>query len=462
MQSPPDNSGPLQRDYRLLLLTADLAAAVGVLAVVMAADRGQGLLTASYFALLLLPLCWCGALFLGGAYTLRPDRPWPVLTYQVLRGLLTGTIAAGGLAALLPFLHALPPERYLSAAGLMLPVAVALRLAALRWLPREMLTERYLVLAGGENTRLFWASLTGVPLPAHVQIVGAVTADGQSSLPGPGLPCLGSTSELAEVVRAHHVHALVVVAPTLAADEVRAVLKCEEGGVRVVSAFQAHEELTRRTPLFEHNGAGGAGLVAPRHSKYATRLKRAVDLAVALLLLPLSVVLLGLAALAVLLDDGAPVFYRQERVGRDGRHFRLLKVRTMFRDAEADTGPIWAAQHDPRVTRVGRWLRTLHLDELPQLFNILRGDMSLVGPRPERPAFVEDFSRQIPYYEQRLLVRPGLTGWAQVNRRSDRDLEDVLEKLRHDLYYLRHLSFSLDLQILLATLGVVLSRPRAR
>jgi len=155
------------------------------------------------------------------------------------------------------------------------------------------------------------------------------------------------------------------------------------------------------------------------------------------------------------------VFYRHSRVGRNGRHFTLAKLRTMIPDAEAETGPVWAAENDPRVTGIGRILRMMRLDELPQLLHVLTGQMSLIGPRPERPPIAEQLKQEIPLYETRLLVRPGITGWAQINHKYDSSTEDVIEKLRYDLYYIRNISFGLDLQILLRTIGVVLGRKGA-
>lgn len=187
-------------------------------------------------------------------------------------------------------------------------------------------------------------------------------------------------------------------------------------------------------------------------------LKRALDLAVAaagiLVLAPLMLVL----ALLIRLTSPGPALYRQERVGCGGATFTLYKFRTMVQDAEAATGPVLAVADDPRVTGVGRWLRATRLDELPQLFNILKGDMSLVGPRPERPQFVARFADEIPDYAHRLLVKPGLTGLAQVMGRYSTNAAD---KLRYDLYYVRNYSLLLDLQILLHTLGVVFRRDAA-
>ncbi len=184
--------------------------------------------------------------------------------------------------------------------------------------------------------------------------------------------------------------------------------------------------------------------------------KRILDVLASLINLILLSPLLLLIALAIKLDSSGPVLYTQKRVGRGGRLFTLLKFRSMVPDAEAQTGPVWADKRDPRITRVGRVLRPLHLDEIPQLLNVLKGDMSLVGPRPERPAFVEQFRHTIPLYERRLNVKPGITGWAQVKHKYDESLTDVADKLRYDLFYLENMSLTLDVKIILSTIGVVM------
>ena len=180
-------------------------------------------------------------------------------------------------------------------------------------------------------------------------------------------------------------------------------------------------------------------------------LRRIFDLAWTLPALVLLAPLFGLLALGVALDSGRPVFFRQERVGRNGKVFDVLKFRTMRVDAEAGTGPIWASAGEARVTRFGRWLRRTSLDELPQLINVLRGEMSLVGPRPERPYYVERFRALMPRYDERHLVRPGITGWAQINMRRVLQPSAAGEKLSHDLFYLEHWSIFLDATIVLKT-----------
>jgi exopolysaccharide biosynthesis polyprenyl glycosylphosphotransferase len=163
-----------------------------------------------------------------------------------------------------------------------------------------------------------------------------------------------------------------------------------------------------------------------------------------------------LTALAVRLTSAGPVLYRQVRVGLDGRPFTLYKFRSMRADAEAETGAVWASKDDPRVTPLGRIIRKLRIDEIPQLFNVLKGEMSVVGPRPERPEMVQSLSEKIPYYRHRHCVRPGITGWAQVNYKYGDTLEDVIRKLEYDLYYIKNMSLSLDNYIIFLTIKATL------
>ena len=191
-------------------------------------------------------------------------------------------------------------------------------------------------------------------------------------------------------------------------------------------------------------------------------LKRALDVAVSLSLLVLTLPVMVVTAVLVRLDSPGPVLYRQQRIGLHGERFTLFKFRSMRVDAEASGDPRWAQQQDPRVTRVGRFIRAMRIDELPQLINVLLGEMSMIGPRPERPHFVEQLSRVIPLYRQRAYVKPGITGWAQVNYPYGASVEDAREKLAYDLYYVKNRSLLLDLLILFATVRVILFREGAR
>ena len=186
--------------------------------------------------------------------------------------------------------------------------------------------------------------------------------------------------------------------------------------------------------------------------------KRTLDAMISTAGLVLASPVMLLIAAALKLESRGPVIFRQARVGMKGKVFTMLKFRTMHQDAEANTGPVWAQEKDPRITRMGAFLRVSHLDELPQLFNVFKGEMSLVGPRPERPYFVNEFRKLIPHYERRLCVKPGITGLAQVKQGYDRTLEDVKRKLRYDVLYIQRMCPVVDLKVLGMTIGAVLSR----
>ena len=193
---------------------------------------------------------------------------------------------------------------------------------------------------------------------------------------------------------------------------------------------------------------------------YASRVfsiyKRLASLATSTIGLVLCLPLFPFVVLAIKLSSPGLILYRQSRVGRDGVVFHCLKFRTMRSDAEADTGPTWAQDDDPRITQVGKFLRKTRIDEIPQLWNVLKGDMSLVGPRPERPEFIAELSQKIPYYHLRHSVRPGITGWAQVLYKYGNSVEDSKEKLRYDLYYIKNMSLGLDLLVMFSTIKIIL------
>jgi sugar transferase (PEP-CTERM system associated) len=194
-----------------------------------------------------------------------------------------------------------------------------------------------------------------------------------------------------------------------------------------------------------------------KKSRIQTAMKRLLDVSTAAVGFVLALPLMALTAIAIKLTSHGPVLYHQSRVGRRGRVFTVHKFRSMRQDAESGTGAVWARANDSRVTRVGRLLRRTRLDELPQLWNVLIGDMSIVGPRPERPEFVSSLTRQIPFYGQRHIVRPGLTGWAQVRYTYGASVEDAMEKLQYDLFYIKNMSIGLDLFVLAKTVKTVLT-----
>lgn len=261
-------------------------------------------------------------------------------------------------------------------------------------------------------------------------------------------------------LRAMRIRTVVVPDPLAVSPETRRL--CTECGIRVVAEGEFREQRLARVDIEALPADWLRAARALRFGRAEALLHRMLDLLAGLILLCVTLPLLLATALAIKLESRGPIFYRQERVGRGGRTFMLLKFRSMRVDAEAAGRAVWASQHDPRVTRVGRIIRRCRIDEIPQVLNVLRGDMAFVGPRPERPAFVEQLRRQIPHYDDRAVVKPGITGWAQVNYPYGASVEDARMKLAYDLYYVKRRSLFLDLLILVATVRVVLFQEGAR
>jgi exopolysaccharide biosynthesis polyprenyl glycosylphosphotransferase len=263
-----------------------------------------------------------------------------------------------------------------------------------------------------------------------------------------------------ERLRCQRVRTVIAAAPDEIPQPVRVALR--KAGIELVRDVEFLEHQLARVDT-DHITAGWvARSNGAREGRAEAMLRRAFDILLGTILVLATLPLLLLTALAVKLDSPGPVLYRQERVGRDGRVFTLFKFRSMRVDAEAEGAPIWASRRDDRVTRVGRVIRLTRIDEIPQVLNVLRGDMAFVGPRPERPTFVEKLGAIIPHYHDRAIVKPGITGWAQVNYPYGASVEDARMKLAYDLYYVRRRSLFLDLLILVATVRVVLFQEGSR
>jgi sugar transferase (PEP-CTERM system associated) len=233
------------------------------------------------------------------------------------------------------------------------------------------------------------------------------------------------------------------------------LLRCKLAGIKVIDFLDFWERETRTVDLDALKPSWLFSSSGFRCGPIDEFLKRAFDILVSSGLLIFTLPLLAATACLIKLEDPGPVLYRQSRVGTRGREFTILKFRSIRVDAETDGRPRWAAQRDPRVTRVGAVIRKLRIDELPQILNVLRGDMSFVGPRPEHPYFVADLAKSIPYYDERHRVRPGITGWAQINFPYGASTEDPRRKLTYDLYYVKNRSILLDALILLQTARVI-------
>ncbi len=240
------------------------------------------------------------------------------------------------------------------------------------------------------------------------------------------------------------------------------VLACKFNGIKVIDAPSFYEEMTGKLLIEDITPSWFIFSEGFRKSAMKCFCKKMTDIFIAAIGAILILPLFPIIALAIKIDSSGPIFFRQSRVGEKEKNFILYKFRTMKQNAESGTGPVWAQKNDCRITRVGKFLRKTRLDEIPQLYNVLVGDMSFIGPRPERPEFVEELKNIIPYYSERHSVKPGITGWAQIRYRYGASVEDAIEKLRYDLYYIKHLSLFFDAVIIMETTKTVLFGKGAR
>jgi sugar transferase (PEP-CTERM system associated) len=293
-----------------------------------------------------------------------------------------------------------------------------------------------------------------------VEIVGFVDVDvarvGEPVI-NPGI--VGTIADIPKIVDDRHVDRVVVnLADARGKLPMDQLLTMRLHGVRFDHLADVYEEYTGKIAVENLRPSWLIFSAGFRKSRLLAAAKRVVDIIAATSLLTLTAPLMALVTLVIKLTSPGPVLFHQRRVGEAGRVFTIHKLRSMRLDAEAATGAVWASRNDPRVTPVGRFLRMSRLDELPQLWNVLKGDMSLVGPRPERPEFVDELTRRIPFYGQRHVVKPGVTGWAQVRYSYGASTEDAMRKLQYDLFYIKHLSIAFDLYIIVETVRTVLFR----
>lgn len=374
--------------------------------------------------------------------------------------------AFGGIALLV--LYYLVPQAYIGRGVLAIALMLGfvficiLRLLAYSFFGVEAFKRRILILGAGRNANLINQRLRRRSDRKAFTIVGFVHIDGQAQVVGDE-QIVRLQQPLLELARERGVHEIVV-----APDERRGglpmeqILQCAQNGISIIDlpAFFEREAGLIKLEIADPSSlvfSGGFDHSFPRRLS-----KRTFDIAAASILLLLSWPAMLVVAVCIYLESGGPVLYRQTRVGEGGRTFSLVKFRSMRVDAEKDGVPQWASSKDDRTTRVGRFIRSTRLDELPQLVNVLAGDMSFVGPRPERPQFVEQFNQEIRYYNVRHSVKPGLTGWAQLRYPYGASVTDAFEKLKFDLFYVKNHGLVFDLLILLQTVEVVLFRRGAR
>jgi exopolysaccharide biosynthesis polyprenyl glycosylphosphotransferase len=289
----------------------------------------------------------------------------------------------------------------------------------------------------------------------HTHVVGYVTDDVNTGMVS-GLKHLSETKGLLKTIKQEGIDQVVVASPSVGPALMKDLLDCMKQKVRVTDFRHLIEYVTGKVPIEHLSTNWFIEELAGIDQRYTWFVKRSLDILFSIIGGVLSFPILLLAAAAIKLDSSGPVFYSQIRIGRGERKFRVWKLRTMVSDADKSK-VFWTEDNDDRITRIGRFLRKTHVDELPQLINILSGDMSLIGPRPEAEALVEMYSREIPFYSERHMITPGVTGWAQINYPYGNSIEDAREKLKYDYYYIKNRSVLLDLLILLRTIRTVMT-----
>lgn len=348
---------------------------------------------------------------------------------------------------------------------ILITVIVSWRYLYLLVLRRGLFNEKIILLGSGDLSRSICRQIEE-KIDCGYTIALTVCEEGSNGCVD-GIPAIMPDAEgrygLADKARALGISKIVVaLAEKRGRMPTRELLQCRLEGIEVIDGNTFFEMLTGRLIVKSLNPAWLIFSEGFQQSTASRVLKRLSDTLLALLLVVLLAPLLLVAAVAVKLDSPGPAFFSQERAGRGRRPYRIHKLRSMVCDAEKHTGEVWAEEDDPRITRVGRILRRYRIDELPQIWNVLKGEMSFVGPRPEREVFIKDLERQIPYYSTRLTVKPGITGWAQINYPYGASIEDAVEKLNYDLFYIKNMSIWMDMMIMLRTVKTVLGGRGAR
>jgi sugar transferase (PEP-CTERM system associated) len=452
----------------VLLLLAEACLLFGGLVVAVylrfnAADAEYELIERHGFYKAGLVACFClGAFYLYDLYDFVIMHDRRELVWRMIQALGLAWVALAICFYLFPWLM-LGRSVSLIALPLALLIMVTWRLAIHWLLGHPQFGERILIVGSGPLAVELAREALGRP-DAGFRIVGFTDNDPEllgKSLINPRV--VGLSNELEQIVPRENVDRIVV-----AMGERRGQFPTEQllhlslsGNVSIEEGASFYERLTGRVHLDMMRPSwlifSGRGRQARLSAAARVLMHRAAALVGAILSLPVVI----LTAILIKLDSRGPVLYRQERVGRNGRPFTVMKFRSMRVDAEKD-GPVWAIKEDDRVTRVGRVIRKIRVDEIPQFWNILKGDMNFVGPRPERPHFVAQLAEEIPYYEQRHLIAPGLTGWAQIKYPYGSSIEDARQKLQYDLYYIKNQSLTLDAAILFETVKTILFGRGAR
>jgi len=405
----------------------------------------------------LLVVVFCQiVMYLNDIYNLKVTTLYRELIIRFLASLCVTFILLTLIYAVIP---SADPGRgiLIIAALIMLPLILSWRYFYKRIIRWARFKERVLVVGTDEVAKRIVRDVLSLP-DSGFQVVGFIDENRRAlgkSLVNPRI--LGSFEDISQIALKRKIDRIVVSLPESRGKfPIKSLLDCKMSGIAVNQAHSFYEVLTDKIIVERLNPSWLIFSEGFNFRRITLILKSIGDIVLSCILLLLFLPWGLLLAALIKLDSPGPLIYSQERVGRNGIRFRLYKFRTMGEDAEEDGMPRWASDTDIRITRVGKILRRTRLDELPQLINVLKSEMSFVGPRPERPFFVDMLTREIPYYEHRLAVKPGITGWAQVKYHYGSSKEDAKEKLQYDLYYIKNLSFSLDFSIIFDTINVVL------
>jgi len=381
---------------------------------------------------------------------------------HTVRGVFTAAIIGLGIYLLFYFTsepNSLPRRGIASFLIVVVALTLLWRWAYIKIFTAPTLMRRVLLVGGGRTGELLLAIINDL-WPPPFFLVGIIDDDpSKMGATIEGLTVIGSHENLLEIIKELNISDIIVaISGEMQGGMFQTLLDAQAAGVEITRMPVIYEELLGRVPirLLEADWILRSFVDQARVSGFYLLGKRLLDILGGFIGTLLILILLPFVTLAIFLDDGRPIFYTQTRSGRGGQPYSILKFRTMRNDAEADGRPKWAKEDDERATRVGRVLRRTHLDELPQFFNVLRGEMSLVGPRAERPELVEHFQKHVPFYRARLMVKPGITGWAQINYGYASTIDETIVKLEYDLYYIKHCNILMDILIMLRTPATML------
>jgi exopolysaccharide biosynthesis polyprenyl glycosylphosphotransferase len=407
----------------------------------------------------MLPLAWM--LLLVEIYDLHRAANWN----RTLRAVMVAGLV-GGIAYLLIYFTSDEPGRINRRAVAVFIVLAMLLTLLWRWFYIRLITSqgnqrRVVVFGAGGNGRTF-AEIYKTITPPPFILVAYIDDDPEKlGKDVEGFRILGGSNKLLRLIDEMNITDVIVsITGELQGEAFQTLLDVQERGIEIIRMPTLYEELLGRVPIhhLESDWIIRSFVDEARSGTFFELGKRILDIIGSIVGLLILLILLPFVGIAILIDSGMPIFYWQERLGRGGREFKIIKFRTMRQDAEAAGQPQMAGENDPRITRVGNFLRTTRLDEVPQFWNVLHGEMSIVGPRAERAQWVATFQEEIPFYRARLLVKPGISGWAQINYGYASTVEDTAVKLEYDLFYIKHRSIGMDLVIILRTISTVLGR----